>query len=59
MKQEAIREHCKQAGIRVIESASGAVRFVGYEVDISFANWRLVRFDDLKPAKFSANGKGE
>lgn len=59
MKQEALREHCKQVGIRISEKPSGAVRFIGHEVDVSFAEWRLVRFDDLKPAKFSANGKGE
>jgi len=59
MKQEAIREHCKATGIRIIEKPTGSVRFVGYEVDISFANWRIVRVDDLKAARFSANGKGE
>lgn len=56
MKQEAIREHCKTERIRIMEKPTGAVRFVGHDVDISFANWRTVRVVDLKPARGSATG---
>lgn len=45
--EQTIRAHCAEHGIHIRQSPSGTLRFIGYEVDVSFSDWKHTSIESL------------